>query len=120
LEANHVAELDSIRKSEQEKVDSLHHRLGEVDEQCQKLRSEMTAQSKVLTETSKRWVTEISALDRGMVGNLLLLRVLTSLAGFRLVAGDRDSVASWRPEKLRISPASGWRRVAFVCWLAPG
>ncbi|KAK1613914.1 hypothetical protein QYE76_019431 [Lolium multiflorum] len=39
LEANHVAELDSVRKIEQEKVDSLNRRLGEVDEQCQKLRT---------------------------------------------------------------------------------
>jgi hypothetical protein len=81
----------------------------------------MTAQSKVLTETSKRWVAEISALDHGMAGNFLLLRVLlTSLAGFRLAAGDRDSVASWWLEKLRISPASGWQQTAFVCWLVPG
>jgi uncharacterized membrane protein YdbT with pleckstrin-like domain len=115
LEANHIAELDSIRKSEQEKVDSLHHRLGEVDEQCQKLHSEMTAQSKVLTETSKRWVAEISALDRGMAGNLLLLRVLTSLAGFRLAA--LLPTGGWK--RLRISPASGCQQTSFVCWLVP-
>nr|XP_051208573.1 formin-like protein 14 [Lolium perenne] len=66
LEASHITELDSIKRVEQEKVDSLNRRLSEVDEKCQKLSSDMTAQSKVLSETSKRWVEEISALDRGM------------------------------------------------------
>jgi hypothetical protein len=68
LEANHIAELDSIKWVEQEKVDNLNQRLGMVDEKCQKLSSDMAAQSKVLSEMSKRWVKEISALDRGMAG----------------------------------------------------
>jgi hypothetical protein len=53
LEANHIAELDSVRKVEQEKVNSLDRRLSEVDEQYRKLGSEMTAQSKVLSETTQ-------------------------------------------------------------------
>jgi histidyl-tRNA synthetase len=65
LEANHIAELDSIKRVEQEKVDSLNKRLSEVDK---KLSSDMTALSKVLSEMSKIWVEEINALDRGMAG----------------------------------------------------
>jgi hypothetical protein len=43
LETNHAAELDSIKRVEQEKVDSLNRHLSEVDEQCRKLSSDMTA-----------------------------------------------------------------------------
>ncbi|KAM0825400.1 hypothetical protein ACQ4PT_069590 [Festuca glaucescens] len=66
LEANHLAELEAVKRVEQERVDSLNRRLGEVDEQRQKLSSDMAAQSKVLSDTAKRWVEEISALDRGL------------------------------------------------------
>ncbi|KAK1642027.1 hypothetical protein QYE76_059832 [Lolium multiflorum] len=66
LEANHLAELDSVKRVEQEKVDNLNQRLNEVDEQCQKLNNDMIAQSKTLTETAKRWVEEISPLDCGL------------------------------------------------------
>ncbi|KAK1686558.1 hypothetical protein QYE76_047406 [Lolium multiflorum] len=41
LEANHLAELDSVKRVEQEKVDNLNQRLGEVDGQCRQLREEM-------------------------------------------------------------------------------
>ncbi|KAM0839211.1 hypothetical protein ACQ4PT_060453 [Festuca glaucescens] len=34
LEANHLTELEAVKHIEQEKVDSLNRRLGEVDEQC--------------------------------------------------------------------------------------
>jgi TolA-binding protein len=54
LEANHLAELDSVKRVEQEKVDNLNQRLGEVDGQCRKLREEMTTQSQVLMATAKR------------------------------------------------------------------
>ncbi|KAK1669655.1 hypothetical protein QYE76_057814 [Lolium multiflorum] len=73
LEANHLAELDSVKRVEQEKVDNLNLHLNGVDEQCQKLNNDMVAQSKVLTKTAKHWVEEISALDRGLAGTCRLL-----------------------------------------------
>ena len=82
LEASHLTELEAAKRVEQGKVDDLNRRLGEVNEQRLKLSSDMAAQSKALSETSKRWVDEISALDRGLAGIFAL-----SLAGFRLVAG---------------------------------
>ncbi|KAM0931461.1 hypothetical protein ACQ4PT_000466 [Festuca glaucescens] len=67
LEANHLAELEAVKRVEQERVDSLNQCLGEVDEQRQKLSSDMAAQSKVLSDTAKRWLEEISMLDRSLV-----------------------------------------------------
>ena len=75
-------------------MDDLNRRLGEVNEQRLKLSSDMAAQSKALSETSKRWVDEISALDRGLAGIFAL-----SLAGFRL-AGRRLLFAGWRQADL--------------------
>nr|XP_051191085.1 uncharacterized protein LOC127304436 [Lolium perenne] len=49
------------------KVDDLSRRLDEVGGQCRKLREEVTSKSEELTATAKRWVEEISALDRGLV-----------------------------------------------------
>jgi hypothetical protein len=115
LEDNHLAELDSIKWVEQEKVDSLNQWLGEVDEKSQKLSSEMATQSKALTETAKRWVDEISALDRGLAGRSLLSIFFPSFAGFRLLAGGKNSIGSGQLEKLRISP--GFRLVAGCCLL---
>jgi hypothetical protein len=117
LEANHVAELDSVKRVEQEKVDSLNQRLGEVDEKCQKLSSEMATQSKVQTETAKRWVDEISALDRGLAGKSLVNIFFPSFAGFRLSAGGRNSVGSRQLEKLRISPGF-WLVAGGICLTA--
>jgi polyhydroxyalkanoate synthesis regulator phasin len=70
VEANHLTELNAVKQVEQEKVDSLNQRLSEVDEKCRKLSSEMANQSKMLSETAKRWVEEISTLDRGLAGTL--------------------------------------------------
>jgi hypothetical protein len=39
LEANHLIELNNVKPVEQQKVDNLNQRLGEVDEKCQKLSS---------------------------------------------------------------------------------
>ena len=89
LEASHLTELEAAKRVEQGKVDDLNRRLGEVNEQRLKLSSDMAAQSKALFETSKRWVDEISALDRGLAGIFAL-----SLAGFRL-AGRRLLFAGW-------------------------
>ncbi|KAM0827102.1 hypothetical protein ACQ4PT_068424 [Festuca glaucescens] len=66
LEANHLTELNAVRQVEQEKLVNLNQCLGEVDAKCQKLSAEMATQSQVLSETAKRWVDEISALDRGL------------------------------------------------------
>ncbi|KAK1681822.1 hypothetical protein QYE76_042670 [Lolium multiflorum] len=66
LQANHITELDSIKRVEQEKVDNLSKRLEEVDQQRLKLRDEVTSKSNELTATAKSWVAEISALDRGL------------------------------------------------------
>ncbi|KAM0824563.1 hypothetical protein ACQ4PT_070116 [Festuca glaucescens] len=51
-EAEHQAELASVKKVEQEKVDGLNRKQGEVDEKCQRLSSEVTKQSSLLTETA--------------------------------------------------------------------
>jgi hypothetical protein len=53
LEASHLTELNNIKRVEQEKVDDFSQRLGEVDEKCQKLSSEMGTQSKMLLDTAK-------------------------------------------------------------------
>ncbi|KAM0929385.1 hypothetical protein ACQ4PT_001487 [Festuca glaucescens] len=45
LEATHLTELNAVRQVEQEKVDNLNQRLGEVDAKCQKLSAEMATQS---------------------------------------------------------------------------
>jgi polyhydroxyalkanoate synthesis regulator phasin len=86
LEANHLTELNAIKQVEQEKVDNLNQRLGEVDEKCQKLSNEMATQSKVLSETAKRWVDEISVLDRGLAGTLFFTCCIFPFS-FRLLAG---------------------------------
>jgi hypothetical protein len=52
LEANRLTELEATKRVEQEKVYDLNRRLGEVNERCQKLSSDMAVQSKVLSETS--------------------------------------------------------------------
>ncbi|KAM0840697.1 hypothetical protein ACQ4PT_059472 [Festuca glaucescens] len=56
-------------KVEQEKVDGLNRKLGEVDEKCQRLSSEVTKQSTLLTETARKWTEEISRLDRGLAAS---------------------------------------------------
>jgi hypothetical protein len=72
-------------------VDDLSRRLDEVGGQCRKLREEVTSKSEELTATAKRWVEEISALDRGLVGkSLFFITFLLSLAGFRLAASGMD------------------------------
>ena len=94
-------------------MDNWNQHLGEVDVKCQKLSSDMAAQSKVLFKTSKRWVDEISALDRGLAGIFAL-----SLAGFRL-AGRRLLFAGWRQAdlnfdfffSLRLRLVAGLRRL---------
>jgi hypothetical protein len=50
LEVNHLTELNTVRKVEQEKVDNLNQRLGEVDKKCQKLSSEMASESNLMSE----------------------------------------------------------------------
>ncbi|KAK1607231.1 hypothetical protein QYE76_030904 [Lolium multiflorum] len=66
LKANHLIELDSIKRCEQEKVDDLSRWLDEVDGQCRKLHEEVTSKSEELTATAKRWVEKISALEHGL------------------------------------------------------
>ena len=79
LEVNHLTELNNVKQVDQEKVDSLNQRLGEVDEKCQKLSSEMATQAKLLSDTAKHWVDKISALDRGLVGIWLFTSLCFSL-----------------------------------------
>ncbi|KAK1652036.1 hypothetical protein QYE76_069841 [Lolium multiflorum] len=66
LEKNHLAELNSLRAAEKEKVDDLSRRLTEVEKQRLALQEEVTAKSTELTATAKRWTDEIGALDRGL------------------------------------------------------
>nr|XP_051190170.1 uncharacterized protein LOC127303483 [Lolium perenne] len=60
-------ELARLRQLK-EKVDDLSKRLEEVDRQRLELREEVTSKSNELTATAKRWVEEISSLDRGLAG----------------------------------------------------
>ncbi|KAK1649187.1 hypothetical protein QYE76_066992 [Lolium multiflorum] len=73
LEDNHLKELAALRKDGEEKLESLSKRLEEVDRQRFALRQEVTAKSDELSATAKRWVEEISALDRGLAGFDVLL-----------------------------------------------
>jgi hypothetical protein len=88
LEANHLTELDSVKRVEQKKVENLNQRLGEVYSQFRKLRKDMDAQSQVLTATTKRWVDEISGLDRSLVGKSFIVFLPSSC---RLPAVGRNS-----------------------------
>ena len=54
-------------------MEGLKKRLEEVDQQRLKLRDEVTSKSNELSATAKRWVSEISALDRGLAGESLHL-----------------------------------------------
>jgi hypothetical protein len=58
---------------EQAKVDDLNKRLSEVDGQWWALREEVNSKFEELSATAKRWVSEISALDRGLVGKSCFL-----------------------------------------------
>jgi hypothetical protein len=91
LEANHLTELNAVKKVEQEKVDNLNRCLGEVDAKCQKLSSEMATHSKVLSDTAKRWVDEMSALDHGLVDTFIFV---FSISSCRLLAGGKDFASS--------------------------
>ncbi|KAK1664974.1 hypothetical protein QYE76_053133 [Lolium multiflorum] len=66
LESNHVTELEAAKEVGRKEVDDLSRRLEEVEKQRLELRNEVTSKSQELTETAKRWVSEISALDRGL------------------------------------------------------
>ncbi|XP_071681027.1 uncharacterized protein [Lolium perenne] len=66
LEQNHLAELNSLRTAEKEKVEDLSRRLTEVEKQRLVLQEEVTVKSTELTATAKRWTDEIGALDRGL------------------------------------------------------
>ncbi|KAM0924166.1 hypothetical protein ACQ4PT_005132 [Festuca glaucescens] len=68
-ESEHQAELASVKQVGQEKVDSLNRKLGEVDEKCQRLSSEVTKQSTLLMETARKWTEDISRLDRGLAAS---------------------------------------------------
>jgi hypothetical protein len=61
-------------------VADLSKRLEEVEQQCLQLRDEVTSKSNELTATAKRWVTEISTLDRGLAGKSLLFSLFLSLS----------------------------------------
>ncbi|KAK1698889.1 hypothetical protein QYE76_015586 [Lolium multiflorum] len=68
LEANHLKELAALRKAEEEKVEGLSTRLEKVEQQRLALQQEVTAKSEELSATAKRWVQEMSRLDRGLAG----------------------------------------------------
>ncbi|KAK1649024.1 hypothetical protein QYE76_066829 [Lolium multiflorum] len=69
LESNHVAELKAARETGRKEVEDLSRRLKDVEEQSRALRDEVTSKSQELTDTAKRWVSQISALDRGLAGS---------------------------------------------------
>ena len=91
LEANHLVELEAAKRVGREEVENLKKRLEEVDQQRLKLRDEVTSKSNELSATAKRWVSEISALDRGLAGESLHL--FLPFAGFRLSAAG----LGWQP-----------------------
>ena len=95
LEQNHLAELNSFRTAEKEKVEDLSRRLTEVEKQRLALQEEVTAKSTELTATAKRWTEEIGALDRGLAGeciSMFLSLCRLSAVGCRLslAAGSRN------------------------------
>ncbi|XP_071681595.1 uncharacterized protein [Lolium perenne] len=106
LEQNHLAELNSLRTAEKEKVDDLSRRLTEVEKQRLVLQEEVTAKSTELTATAKRWTDEFSALDRGLAGECISM-FLSPLPAF----GCRlPAFVGSRQQKLlsSLSPSSGW------------
>ncbi|KAK1683327.1 hypothetical protein QYE76_044175 [Lolium multiflorum] len=68
LEANHVLELKEARETGRKEVEDLSRRLKDVEDQSRALRDEVTSKSQELTDTAKRWVVQMSALDRGLAG----------------------------------------------------
>ncbi|KAK1620860.1 hypothetical protein QYE76_026377 [Lolium multiflorum] len=71
LEANYLVELEAAKRVGREEVEGLKKRLEEVDQQHLKLRDEVASKSNELSATAKRWVSEISALDRGLAAAFL-------------------------------------------------
>lgn len=82
LEANHLKELAALKKEQEEKLEGLSKRLEEVERQRLSLQQEVTTKSNELSATAKRWVSEISALDRGLAGECIFM--FLPFAGFRL------------------------------------
>ncbi|KAK1610981.1 hypothetical protein QYE76_034654 [Lolium multiflorum] len=66
LEANHLKELAALKKEQEEKLEGLSKRLEEVERQRLSLQQEVTTKSNELSATTKRWLGELSALDRGL------------------------------------------------------
>ncbi|KAK1642852.1 hypothetical protein QYE76_060657 [Lolium multiflorum] len=66
LEANHLKELAALKKEQEEKLGGLSKRLEEVERQRLSLQQEVTTKSNELSATAKRWLGELSALDRGL------------------------------------------------------
>ncbi|XP_071685000.1 uncharacterized protein [Lolium perenne] len=66
LEANHLKELAALKKEQEEKLEGLSKRLEEVERQRLSLQQEVTTKSNELSATAKRWLGELSALDRGL------------------------------------------------------
>ncbi|KAK1609321.1 hypothetical protein QYE76_032994 [Lolium multiflorum] len=73
LEANHLKELAALKKDGEEKLADLSRRLDEVERQRLALREEVTTKSNELSATAKRWLEELSALDRGLAGESFIL-----------------------------------------------
>jgi hypothetical protein len=73
----------------------LSKRLTEVEKQRLALREEVTTKSNELSATAKRWLEELSALDRGLAGEsfslcLPLCRLSAVGCRLRLAAGGRN------------------------------
>jgi hypothetical protein len=95
-------------------VDDLSKRLEEVHHQRLKLRDKVNSKSNELMANAKRWVAEMSALDRVFVGKSLLFFSFPSpfpAFGCRLPAyvGNRRL----KPLEHLISPFSGWGQAVF-------
>ena len=106
LEANHLKELAALKKEQEEKLEGLSKRLEEVERQRLSLQQEVTTKSNELSATAKRWLGELSALDRGLAGEsfvlcLPLCRLSAVGCRLRFAAGGRNLIFS-------ISPSSGW------------
>ncbi|KAK1660637.1 hypothetical protein QYE76_048796 [Lolium multiflorum] len=69
LEANHLIELEATKQAGRKEVADLSKRLEEVEQQRLALRQEVTSKSEELSATAKRWMSEISSLDRGLAGS---------------------------------------------------
>nr|XP_051202475.1 uncharacterized protein LOC127316095 [Lolium perenne] len=134
LEANHLKELAALKKEQEEKLEGLSKRLEEVERQRLSLQQEVTTKSNELSATAKRWLGELSALDRGLAAAFpeaqeeALAAVGRAREDRRQATGEQSSDCFTMDDYLasiaaRVEPVTklGWelRKVAEELWKLP-